>query len=279
MTAIGSLESVVLNRTPKFLQGPNLGRFLKAYALMLDGGVEALRLGMTFANPLLCPRECLPVIAKARGIPVYPTEPEESQRQTLASWLQMHRHRGSSRGRLMRVRNYFLGADGTGSIPTIYMIHRDGSGRTWWHWFDAAGAYHYQNDVGNFDYASGDDTLWSQTFCLIEMSESDYTEPNRYDDGHEYDDGEVYDAGGANPLPVAAWADLVAMLEWAGAGHGWLTAVILNWGTLVDITAAPVQDATGWWSLPNGKWATAYDPVTHLGTRPPLMQWIYEVIP
>jgi len=40
----------------------------------------------------------------------------------------------------------------------------------------------------------------------------------------------------------------------------------------------PTQDASGWWSLPNGAntWAGYVDPATGLGTRPPNFQWIYD---
>lgn len=141
------------------------------------------------------------------------------------------------------------------------------------------GEYDYTDAVDNFQVKTGDDANWSQTTIIIEMSESDYDPPPLYGDGHLYGGGALYGVGTPNGLSAGAHADLVRMAKWAGAAHSWLTFFILNWGDPIDITAAPTQDADGWWTLPNGKWWHLVDPSTGLGTRPPYMQFVYENIP
>src|SRR5262245_3411932 len=107
MTVLGLLESSILKLAPKFLRGPNIGRFLKSYAAMQDGNVEALRQGMTLSNPLVCPAEGLPAISKDRTIKIPPSMPEEGVRDMLAHWFQLHRFRGQHQGVLRYLRFYF----------------------------------------------------------------------------------------------------------------------------------------------------------------------------
>lgn len=273
----GLIESIILNRVPKFLKGPSLGRLLRSYAAAEDGNVEALRQGLTLSNPLQCPTEDLIAISKDRGIPIYASEPEDSKRYVLAHWHTMHRFRGSSYGRMIRGRALFRGADGTGSIPTFRAVHSNCNGTTTWHAIDPLGVYTSTSDVDNFDY-DGSTTKWSRTWVFVEMSESDYDAPPKYGDGHLYGDGSLYGVGSPNGFSAALQSDLVDAIQWGGACHAHLTGVILNWGSPIDITAAPAQDADGWWSLPNGAntWSVFADPDTGLATRPPRMQWIYE---
>lgn len=276
MSAIGLLEQFVLNRAPKFLRGKNLGRLLKSYALTLDGSDEALRIGLTFNNPLLCPRDCLPAVAKDRGLKIPSSMPEEGVRQMLAQWFQLHRARGSHEGVLRHVRNYFA----PGPYPTMQIVHQSGDGATAvWSKLDSAGKFTETFVTpSNFNYDEFPNH-WARWWLFIYMHESGYTEPNTYDDGHAYDDGEVHDAAGANPFPVAAWDDIFTMAHDWKRGGTWLGGIALVWRAGdVNPASTPTQNAEGWWSLPSGfgTWRDATNLGTGLATRPPMVQWIYD---
>lgn len=227
-----------------------------------------------------CAPDALEHHANDRGIKLYDTEPEWSKRYRLSRWYQLHSRKGTPLGEMMNVQPYFLGADGLGSLPTIRIVHRAPDVTTW-HTLAPDGEYSKSIAVDNFDYAAGDDAQWSQQYAFIEMSESDFTGPPLYGNGHLYGTGVLYGTGGANPLSAQAKADLASMfMDW-DSGHSWWTAIILNWGTPIDVTATPTQDADGRWSLPTsgGHWYPMVDASTGLATRPPRMQWIYENIP
>lgn len=273
---VGLIEEVILNRMPRFMRGPNLGRLLKAFAAPLDGDVEALRQGLTFSNPLLCPRELLPEIARDRGLPMYPGEPEEATRLRLSRWLQLHRQRGSHEGAMRHAQPYFLGL-GT-ALPTIRIVHQGGVGPTAnWHTLTPQGAYSkIRRYPSNFDFDGTGSTKWARWWVFIYMSGTGIAPPNTYDDGHAYNDGARYDCGG---LSAQNLVDIPGLFtSWKRAGT-WCGGVALVWDAGdVDPTGTPAQDASGWWSLPNGAgtWARPYNPATHLATRPPRVQWIYD---
>lgn len=224
-----------------------------------------------------CRPDALPWHANDRAIPIYATEPEASQRYRLSRWHQLHARRGTPRGIMEHVQPYFLGANGLGPLPVIRIVHQAGDGScATWHKLDAATAYTKSRATpSNFDY-DGQTSKWSRWGAFIEMLGTAYSEPFTYDDGsHIYDGGGIYDQGGAQPFTSAMAADVVSMfVDWKAA-HSWCMFVVASWRA-VDPTGTPTQDATGWWSLPNGKWGTAYDPVTHLQTRPPSMLWLRD---
>jgi hypothetical protein len=278
MAAFSDLAAVILRRAPKFLRGPNLGRFLESYAATLDGSVQQLRTGLTFSNPAICPREALPDISFDRSIKIYDTQPEEAQRDILSHWLQLHRGRGSHYGEIDHVRRYFITAS---AYPTIRIVHQSGGGSpvATWHTVDPLGIYTvHVASPSNFNY---DDrpSLWSRWWAFVEMAGTGYTAPITYGSGHTYGDGSLYGQGGTNPFTSAMKADIVSMFQDWKAAHSWLAGVILVWPPAVlDITATPTQDADGRWSLPNGAntWAGIVDPTTGKATRPYGYQWIYD---
>jgi hypothetical protein len=277
MPAIGLLEEIVLNRLPKFMRGKNLGRLLKAFAVTLDGNVEVLRQGMTFNNPLLCPRELLPTIAKDRRLPIPPSMPEEGARDMLAGWLQLHRARASSQGVLRHVRNYFA----PGPYPSIQLVHENGTTATW-HKVDSAGRYTKTPVVpSNWDY----DGLhqWAKWYLISEaFDDSGVPIPassfyDTWDGDDTWDDhGTMWDT-----MTSQSATDLASMaIDWKRAGTR-LQAAILNRkpGSIGPGTAL-VTDTDGWTTLPTGgNWnSTVYTSGPFFGqsTRPPYLDWFYD---
>ncbi len=263
--------------------------FFESIGALLDTEAQRVLDGRLAANPyagtgdgtarlatgqrIECQPDALPWHANDRALPLYGTEPLASKRYRLSRWHQLHARRGTPWGEMEHVQPYFL----PGVAPVIHIVHQagDGSSATWRRMAADGTRSQHRATPSNFNY-DGQTSKWSRWGAFLEMDGTAFTPPNTYDDGHTYDDGAVYDAGGANPFTAAQCADIVSMfLDWKAA-HSWCMFIVLVWGTTVDPTATPVQDPTGWWSLPNGKWGSTVDPVTHLGTRPPYMQWIHD---
>lgn len=272
--AIGLIEKYILNRAPKFLRGPNAGRFLKSFALALDGNHEALRIGLTFDNPLLCPRECLPTIAKDRGLRMYPSEPEAGTRVRLSKWLQLHRMRASHQGVMRHVQPYFL----PGPVPTIRIFHQAGDGSSSeCHTLEASGRYSIARATpSNFDY-SGDTASWGKWFMVIDATDANgvavpaLTAPRKWDDGCRWDEDGVR----WNGFTAQTGIDLAAMAQdWKRAGTRMEAAMINRMPGTLDATTTWAQDGSGWTTVPNGNWGS---PVSGQGdpTRPPYLQWFY----
>lgn len=288
----------ILSYAPPWFQGPNLTTLLQAIGSEWDARAEQVLRGRMQAIPyaggdgsaqrvgaarladgrlIECEPFVLPVHATDRGIPLYPTEGLLSQRIRLSQWRQLHQQRGTHRGELLHVRPYFADTVARGfTYPVMRIVHQSGSGHAVWHTMSSAGVYSvYRPASPNFNY-DGRTSLWSRWWAFVEMQGTGFTPPYTYGDGDTYGDGILYGEGGTLPFTAARQADVVSMFaDWKSA-HSWLGGVVLVWGGSIDITAAPVQDATGWWSLPNGKWGNVVDPVTHIGTRPPSFEWILD---
>ncbi len=278
---------------PPYMQGPNLRTLWGSFGAQMDanaatvmfsrlqaipfaGGANATREGaarLRDGRLIECEPFVLPIHADQRGIRLYDTEVTLSRRIRLASYLLLHAQRGTHRGEMNHVRPYFSFA---AAYPGIDIVHQTGSGIAVWHRMSAAGVYSlYRPATPNFNY---DDrpTKRSRFWAFLRMYGTGIAPPNVYGDGHTYGDGEIYGTAGLN---ISQHADIVAMIrDWKGA-HSWLAGVALVWdNTSVDPAGTPTQDPTGWWSLPSGAgtWAAAYSPTTHLATRPPTVQWIYD---
>ncbi len=253
-----------------------IGTFLEAVGLVLDGSVDGLIRGLRLSQPLRCDTVAFGALSKDRKRKLYPNEPEASKRERLRKWRQLARSEACHYGAMINLAPYFL----PGTPPKILIAHQSGDpgggAITTWHIYDPSlpesQRYSwYRPAVSNFNY-DGQTAKWSRWFCYIDLSGTGIAPPNTYDDGHKYDDGAVYDSPYLTP---AKTSDIVNILLDSNAPHMHLSAVVLTW-TPIDITAMPVQDVTGWWSLPNGKWGSTIDSVTHLGTRPPYMIWLYD---
>lgn len=277
MTVIGWLEGEVLTRAPDFMRGPNMGRFLKSIALSTDGALESLRQGLTFSNPLTCPAWMLPVVSKDRGVPIWPTQTEESRRTVLANWHSLHRLRGSHEGVLRLLRHYFE----PGPFPRLAIVHQAGDGASCeWHELHADGSFTITRVVpSNFNYDPHSDR-WSRWFLVIDDMSGPYaipaiTAPRLWDGGIVYDTGAHWD--GMFPQPAL---DLLGMaLLWKRAGTR-LQAIIVNRLTSGSPGLGPASTLTvypdGTTSLPISNWGSPIDTATGAPTRPVWADWIYE---
>lgn len=280
---------------PPWMTGPYGRTLLESVGAELDNRAEQVMWARLQSNPFAgdavtptrsnaarladgrlieCEEFVLPIHARQRGLPVYPTMPTLGTRVQLSQWWQRHARRGVHLGEMQYAQTYFIGL--SPALPQITIVHQDGAGASaTWHRLSPAGAYSiHRQTPSNFDY-DGQTSKWARWWAFIEMAGTGFTGPNKYDDGHTYDDGAVYDAG---DFAYARQVDLAQMFQdWHSAGS-YLAGVILVWSGTLDPTATPTQDPTGWWNLPNGAntWAALVDPTTGLGTRPPNMQWIFD---
>ncbi len=275
MGAFGKFQQLITDIVPWYMRQQNVATFLEAIGLVLDGAHDGLLTGLRLSQPLRCIPEAFPALSKDRKVRLYPNETEASKRYRLAHWRQLRRTWGCHYGEMFNVQPYFL----PGVPPTIHIVHQSGGGSpvATWHKMTAAGVYAWSRATpSNFNY-DGQTSKWSRWGVFLDMSGTGIAPPNTYDDGHTYDDGARYDVGMPGGLPYQSQLDLVQMFRDVKAAHSWLMFVALDWTGTIDPAGTPIQDASGWWSLPNGKWGRRTDPTTGLGTRPPMIEWIYDV--
>lgn len=278
---IGKIEKFMGEQAPWFLRNRWKGTFLQAVALQYDIAIDTLAQGLRLSQPLRCDVSALPHLARDRSIALYPTEPIPSQRFRLSQWWQLHRGRGSHQGEMRHAQPYFL----PGTLPRIRIVHQSGGGSpvATWHTLDPSGRYSAaQASPSNFNI-DGTASKWSRWAAFVDMSGTAYTGPATYGDGDTYGDGLLYGSAGSTPFYGQRQADVAAMLYDWKAAHSWCEWIIAWWpmtggAPFPDASSTPTQDASGWWSLPNGAntWTVLADPVTGLATRPPNMLWLRD---
>jgi hypothetical protein len=277
MAAFSDLAAVILRRAPKFLRGPNLGRFLESYAATLDGSVQQLRTGLTFSNPAICPRELLPDISFDRSIKIYDTQPEEAQRDILSHWLQLHRGRGSHYGEIDHVRRYFITAS---AYPTIRIVHQSGGGSpvATWHTVDPLGKYTvHVASPSNWDW-DGLGAKWARWWAVIYLPPG-FGSPALWDGSATWDGSDIWDG-----VPADVLADLWSMFyDWKAAHSRFSGLIVTALQPTDDIpgytgvkpfdpTATAITDFDGWTTLPLANWGSPiYTGASYTGlpTRPP----------
>lgn len=278
MADLGPLATVVLNRAPKFLRGKNIGRLLTSAARMNDDLVISAQEGLRLSNPLTCDVSAFPALSKDRKTPLYPNQPEASKRLALSRWRQRARSRASEYGTMVDLQTYFYTGPGA-LLPTIYSVHQTGDGASSvWRILGAAGSSYTDNVLhpSNFNY-DGQAAKWSRVWYFIDMTGTVYTSPYTYGDGDTYGDGIRYGEGGAMPFTGPQQADLIQIVLDDNAPHAWPAGLVFIWdASRFAWNGTPTQDASGWWSLPNGKWGQLFDPVTGRGTRPPYLEWVLD---
>lgn len=272
MAFFGKFQKAIGGVAVHYLRQKNIATFLEAVALTLDGAGDAMAAGMRLAYPLLCPADQLPVILKDRALPIYPTEPTAATRQRARKWWQLHRARGSHQGELRHLQYYFP----AGAAPVIRIVHQSGDGLTaTWHTLDAAGNYSVATATPSNFYFDSSPNQWSR-FWVILYPPASYSR-TLWDAGWLWDDGTLWD--GTLGFTAAQLADLVQMvLDWK-ASHSALWGFILCWDPtkLNPAETAGVQDADGWWNLPDaGQWGTLKSIITGLATRPPYIEFVYD---
>lgn len=285
------------------MRGQLVQTLIGSVGAQLDNNAETVLFGRLQSNPyagspparladgrpIQCEPFVLPILAQQRGIPLYETECVLSQRLRTADFWRLRAERGTFPGIYRHVAPYFADAVAAGhAYPAIDFVHQLNTATPVAVWTrfpagtpgDLTLSTHsiLRRSPSNFNYDARP-TLRTRWWAFVRMAGTGFTAPNVYDDGHTYDDGAVYDAGGLGPFSSRRAADVAQMIyDWKGC-HDWLNGVVLIWQPGdVDPTTAPTQDAAGWWSLPNGAntWSVLVDPVTHLGTRPPSLQWILD---
>lgn len=285
-------QRLVPGLAPPWMQGPNMGTLLEAIGSQLDCNAQQVLDGRVMGNPysggalladgsqIQCPPFVLPIHAEQRGITLYATEPEDSQRFRTSQWLQLHRRRGTHWGEIEHVLPYFLNMVNAGyAYPQITICFQDNAATpsAMWYRVDPSGNRILKKVTpSNFDYdnQAHKRTRW---WAFLEMAGTGYTAPITYGSGHTYSDGSDYGQGGTNPFTAAMMADIVNMFQDWHSAHSWLAGVILVWAPAsLDILGTPTQDADGRWSLPNGHWGTTVDPLTGKATRPYGFQWLLD---
>ncbi len=285
------------------MRGPLVSTLIGSVGAQLDNNAEAVLFGRLQSNPyagtppalladgrpIQCEPFVLPILAEQRGIPLYATEGELSQRLRTADFWRLRAQRGTFPGIYRHVAPYFADAVALGfAYPAIDFVFQTNEAppAAIWTRFPAGSPgslalpTHSIRRVSpsNFDYDARP-TLRCRWWAFVRMTGAGFTPPITYGDGHTYGDGSVYGSGGATPFTKARAADLAAMFfDWKSAAD-WLNGVALIWTAgAVDPTTSPTQDADGRWSLPNGAntWAGLIDPGTGKATRPLGVQWIRD---
>lgn len=288
---------------PWFRTARNVGIFYESMGALLDSeaqrSVDARLAGIVYAGAgpasallsdgrrIECQPDALPLHSADRGIKLYPTEGILSQRIRLSQWWQLHAARGTHWGEIAHARPYFADRVAAGfGYPaiTIGFQTNEGTPRAAWAQVDPSGNRTLlYTSPSNLNY-DGFSTLRSRWWVFVDMAGTGYSPPETYDSGGIYDtSGWQYDAGAPVPFTAAAGADVASMFYDWKAAHSWCGGVVAVWpqsGGAPFPTAGgtPAQDATGWWSLPNGAntWAGYVDPGTGKGTRPPNFLWLYD---
>lgn len=269
---VGAFQKAIANILVAFLQDANVQRLLQSFGLVEDSALESLAQGVRLSQPLRSDPSALPYLAGDRGITLYSTEPEASQRERLAQWWQLHRQRGTHQGEMRHLHPWFLSEP---ALPMMRIVHQagDGSSATW-HTLDGAGAYTvHKQTPSNWDW-DGVPSAWSRFWLIIYTDQQGFPAQENWDGGADWDEvGKIWDS----LYSSAQIADfLAAIREWQSA-HSVLWGVILATDPLsFDPTAAPVTDPAGWTTLPAGNWYWTIDPVTGDPTRLPTCSVVYN---
>lgn len=255
----------------------NLGTLLESVGLTLDGAMERFQLSRaaslvkTAGGFDACEPEVIPYHAQDRGLRLYATEPDESQRARLAKFRQLHQRRATHRGELEHAHPYFL----PGALPTMRIVHQVGDGASAvWHTVDPNGVYsmHEQTPSNwNFDGMDEQFTRWWVILCLSGTRIDDGI--TYYDDGSTYDGGQIYDG-----LAQTLFADMIDLFKDWKAAHSMMWGLILvrNPG-LLQPDGLPVGSSEGWTTYPVGNWGYLVDPATNKPTRDPRLDFIYDL--
>lgn len=274
---VGTFQRAIQNALVAFLQDKNVQRLVQSFGLVEDDAAESLAQGVRLSQPLRADTSALPYLAGDRGVGLYSTEGDASQRARLAEWWQLHRMRGTHQGELRYVQPFF---GDQAALPTMRIVHQagDGSSATW-HTLDAAGAYTvHRATPSNWDW-DGVPSAWSRFWVII------------YVDGFTFPPASEWDGVWPNtPYWDNAsdiWDSLLTYDQVQTVVHAiqeWQSAHSTLWGVILatdpasfDPTSSIVVDPAGWSNLPDGKWYSTIDPVTGDLTRLPTCVVAYNL--
>lgn len=271
MSWIGDIQRFASTVSVWFLRGRNVGTLLESAGLTLDSARETLRQGLALSRPLDCDRAALPTLARDRGIRLYASEPEASQRARLAQSKQLRRLFGTQLGELRNIQPFFLGFP---AVPTIRIVHQagDGSSATW-HTLAPDGTYSVHRKVGSNWNWDGAIAKWSRAWCIIYVDQLGLPAQPTWDGGQNWDAGSVWDG----LFGASAIADLVAGLTEAKAAHEAIWGLIFATDPDSFSPGSRISPAGGGrTTLPSGNWGFVVDPVTGLPTRLPSAYFAYD---
>jgi hypothetical protein len=276
MAYFGKFQRLVSFVAPWFLRQKNLGTFLEAVGLLHDGAADNMIQGMRLGYPLRCPANQLPTISYDRGIKLYPSEPEASQRQRLSMWWQLHKTRGSHQGEMRHVQPYFL----PGTLPWIRIVHQAGDGSVaTWHTLDPSGHYSATTaSPSNWNW-DGQTSKWSRWWAIVYLPAGYASVTTGTWDGSSAWDGTALWDG----LPAAIFADLWQMFSDWKAARSWFGGLIVTALQPTDSipghpgvhpfdpASTSTTNADGSTNLPTGSWGSPVylsGPSLGLPTRP-----------
>lgn len=266
----GRLQRFIAGIGPTWIHGPNIGPFLEAVGRALDDGVQSAYEGVLVNNPLYCDADCLPWIALDRGLTIFETEPEESQRYRLSIWEELRRSFGTHRGEMLNVAPYFM----PGTLPALTIVHVNGDGtKATWHKLSSAGVYSCARAApSNFAYDSN--TFQRTRFWFFIEETPEMAAAALYDDGTVYDDGEtVYDG----TFTTERIRDIVALIKQAKSAHSRLEGVaLIRAGHSLTASGVSAVLADGSTTYPVGNWYLEVDPGTGLPTVPDYIEFLYR---
>ncbi len=277
---------------PSYLRGFHGENLLQAFGAQLDANAEQVMFGRLQGNPyaagarladgrlIQCEPFVLPIHAMTRGLRIYSTEPEGSQRYRLSRWLQLHAQRGTPKGIMEHVQPYFLGASGTGTLPVIRIVFQDGAGASaTWCTLDASSTYTRTKVTGSNWNWDGQTSKWARWWGIIHLPPGYATGGTTWDGSGVWDGTSIWDG-----VPAAVIADLWSMMyDWKAAHSRFSGLIITTLQPTDDIpghtgrkafdpTDTALTDANGWTSLPTGNWGSAVytsGPYFGLNSRPP----------
>ncbi len=282
---MGVFADNVFRFVPSWFQSPFMGTMLKAVASAYDDMAARVFEGRRASNPYAagsrtdagilreCDADVLPYHSRDRGIRLYSTEPEASQRYRLGHWRQLKKRRGSHQGELRNVQPYFLSSP---ALPRMRIVHQSYSAGTpvaTWHTLESDGSYSVHRaspSNWNWDDATA---LRSRFWLIVYTDELGITQPV-WDGPTRWDDGSLW--GGL--FTKAQIDDLVAMVNEAKAAHSILWGVIFATDPNSFRPAdAVIVDPDGWSNLPNGKWGFVIDNDTGKPTRLPTATFAFDL--
>lgn len=258
----------LMRRLPWYLQGPIGGRFKASFLFALELQVQTFREAILASRPTQCEPDALPHLARDRGITLFATEPEASQRQRLTQWRRLHQGRGRPFGVLKHLQPYFL----PGAIPLLRIVSTSGGGlTTWWTLHPDGSTTVYRAPSTNWNW-DGHFSAYARYWVIVYL-------PGTTLDGDPGWGGSTWSGSRWGGTPTAAQiADIVAIIE------EWGTPAATLWGVVFardpasfDPTSTAVGLPNGSTTLPNGSWGQGTDPATGKPTRLDTAAYVYDL--
>lgn len=255
----GAIDGADAAWFPHWLLGPNSGRIVYSFGLVLDASIEWLMQGIQQRFPLVADEGALPYLGRDLGILRGVRESTEAYRKRLTRWAPTHRRAGTPFSIAEQVQAYFAPQS-----PTVYVVQHDPTGLTRATWsvryYDGAETT-IVNIPTNWDYDSEDasrpeslDARDPRVWLIIEQPASgvgglqglfaERTSSQAVASDPDGMNGLVRPGGGR--APSDQYRDLLGLVErWRAMGT-WVAGVLVVLGT--------IDPAGGGATHPDGRW-------------------------